>query len=86
MGVFPSTASPPSTEFSMVNMISSNIGGMSKGKEIVEIHSLGPHEALYHAIQSSSNDYFDDQHLVALDPHHLPYWIDSPLLTLDYLS
>ena len=76
MGVFPSTT---------INMISSSVGGMSKGKEIVEVPSLGPHEALYHSIQSTSYAYIDDQHLVALDPYHLPYWLDYPLPNLDYL-
>ena len=32
MGVFPSIMAPPSTETSMVNMISSTTGGVSKGK------------------------------------------------------
>ena len=70
----------------MVNMISSTNGGMSKGKYIVETPSLGPHESLYHAIQSTFDAYFDDQNLVTSDPYHLPYWLDSPLPTLDYLS
>ena len=59
---------------------------MSKGKEIVEIPSLSPHEALYDSIQSVSNSYIDDHHLVASYPYHMPYWLDSPHLTLDYLS
>ena len=62
------------------------IKGMSKGKEIVESSSMSPHEALYDSIQSVSDAYIDDHQLVALDPYHLPYWLDSPLLTLDYLS
>ena len=69
----------------MVNMISSTVKGMSKGKEIDEVPYLGPHESLYHAIHPASDAYFDEQHLVMSDPYHLPYWIDSPLLTLDYL-
>ena len=47
--------------------------------------SMSPLKALYHAIQSDSDAYIDDRHLVALDPYHIPYWIDSPLPTLDYL-
>ena len=66
-------------------MISSTVVGMSKAKDIARVSSLGPHEALYHAIQATSNGYFDDQHLVALDPYHLPYYLDCPLLNLDYL-
>ena len=62
------------------------IRGMSKIKDISEVPSLGPHESLYHALRSASNAYFDDQHIVASDPYHLPYWIDSPLPTLDYLT
>ena len=52
---------------------------MYKGKEVVEFPSLSPHEALYDVIQYVSDAYIDDQHLVASDPYHLPYWIDSPL-------
>ena len=83
MGVFPSTA--PSIEVATMNMISI-AGHIPKGKEIVGMPSVGPHEALYDAIQSSSDVYYDDHHLVASDPYHLTYWIDSPLPTLDYLS
>ena len=65
MGAFPSNASRPSPETTTVNMISSTIGGMSKGKEIVEMPSLSMHETLYDAIQSISDAYIDDHHLVA---------------------
>ena len=37
------------------------------------------------AIQYYSYVYYDDHNLVAWDPYHLPYWLDSPLPTLDYL-
>ena len=57
-------------------MISSTSSDMSKGKEIVDTHSMTPIEALYHAIQST----FD-----ASDSYHVRYWLDSPLPTLDYL-
>ena len=77
MGVFPSTAYPSSTEIATVNMISSITSGTSKGKEIFETPSLSPHEALYNAIQYTSDAYVDEQHLVASDPYHLPYWLDS---------
>ena len=59
MGVFPST--PLSTEVVTVNMISTT-GFSTKGKEIVESSSIGPHEAMYDAIQSISNDHVDDLH------------------------
>ena len=86
MGVFPSTYSPPSTKLTMVNMISSTTENLSKGKEIAPIPSLSLNEAMYDAIQTISDAYIDDHHLVASDPYHLPYWLDSPLPTLDYLS
>ena len=85
MGVFPSIISPPSTEIAMVNMILPMSRGMFKGKEIAETCSLGSHKSLYHAIQSTSDAYVDDQHLVASDPYHILYLLDSPLTTLDYL-
>ena len=86
MGVFPSIAAPPSIETSMINMISSKTRGMSKGKQIIELSSLSPHEALYDAIQYVSDSYIDGHHLVASDPYHLPYWIDSPQLSLIEIS
>ena len=83
MRVFPSAS--PSTETTTINMIST-IGFSTKGKEIVESSSLGPHEEMYDAIQSISDDHVDDLHLVALDPYHLPYWLEPSLPTLDYLT
>ena len=60
---------------------------MYKGKEILESSSMSPNEALYDAIYSILDTYIDDHHSVASYPYHrLPYWIDSPLLNLDYLS
>ena len=56
--------------------------GKSKGKEIAESFSLSPHEA----IQSIYDSYINDHHLVASDIYHLPYWLDSPLPNLGYLS
>ena len=41
---------------------------------------------MYEAIQSVSDAYIDDHHLVASDTYYLPYCLDSPLSTLDYLS
>ena len=68
-----------------MNMISSTTGGMPKGKEIAKLSSRGSNDALYHAIQSASNVDIDDQHLVASDPYHLPYWTDSHIPNMDYL-
>ena len=82
MGVFPSTT--PSTEVAMVNMISI-AGHIPKGKKNAKTPSLGPHESLYDAIPFASDAHYDDDHLVASDPYHLPYWLDPLLPTLDYL-
>ena len=76
MGVFPSNVSPPNPETTTVNMISSTTEGMSKEKEIAEIPSLHLHEALYDSIQSISDAYIDDHHLVASYPqtiYHIGY-------------
>ena len=83
MGVFP--LSPPSTKVATMNMISTTEYN-TKGKEVVETSSLGPHEALYDAIQSISDVYHDDDHLVASYRYHLPYWLEPSLPTLYYLS
>ena len=64
MGVFLSSFPPYATQVSMVNMISSTTSDTSKGKEITETPSLGHLEALYGAIQSASDAYVDDHHLV----------------------
>ena len=72
MGVSPSTASHPSTQISTVNMISSITSDMSKRKEIVETPTLIPPKSLYHVIQSNSDAYIDEQHLVVSDAYNLP--------------
>ena len=41
---------------------------------------------MYNVIQTLSDDHTNDLHLVALDPYHLPYWLEPLLPTLDYLS
>ena len=56
-----------------------------KGKQIVESTSLSPHEEMYNTIQTLFDDHSDDLHLVALDPYHLPYWLEPYLPILDYL-
>ena len=83
MGVFPST--PPNVETTIVNMISS-CGYDPKGKKVVELTSLSPHEAMYNVVQTLYYNHTDDLHLMALDPYHLPYWLEPSLPTLDYLS
>ena len=83
MGVFPSA--PPSMDVATVNMISM-ISHSPRGKEIVESSSLGPYEALYYVVQSASDIHYNDVHLVASDPYHLPYCLEPSLPTLDYLS
>ena len=65
------TSSPPSTDVATVNIIST-YGYSPKGKESVESSSLGPYEALYDVLQSTSDVHYDDLHLVASDPYHLP--------------
>ena len=85
MGVFPSTYFPHITQISTMNMIFSTTSDMSKGKEIDEKPYLSPPKALYHAIQSAYDAYVNDHHLVASDPYHIPYWLDSSIPTLNYL-
>ena len=41
---------------------------------------------MYDTIQTCSDDHTNDIHLVALDPYHLPYWLEPSLPILDYLS
>ena len=64
MGVFPSNP-PPTYLVSSVNMISSIVDDMQKGKTIADVPGMSPPEALYDAIQSTSDAYIDDHHLVA---------------------
>ena len=59
---------------------------LHKGKQIIESTSLIPHEEMYNTIQTLFDDHTDDLHLVALDPCHLPYWLEPSLPILDYLS
>ena len=65
MGVLPSIASLPGTKIATMSMIYSTTSSMSKAKEIVEAHSMLPHESLYRTTQSTSDAYIHDQHLVA---------------------
>ena len=70
MGVFPST--PPSMELVTMNIISTT-DHSPRGKEVVESSSLSPYEAMYELVQFTSDVHYDDLHLVASDPYHLPY-------------
>ena len=83
MGIFPST--PPSMDTTTVHMIAS-FDYEPKGKNVVESTSLSPYEAMYDTIQTFSDYHTHDLHLVALDPYHLPYWLEPSLPVLDYLS
>ena len=83
MGVFP--LAPSSTEMETINMISS-FGYDPKGKQVVDLSFHSSHEEVYDAIQSISYDYIDYIDIVALDPYHLPYWLEPLLPILDYLS
>ena len=83
MGIFPST--PPNMDTTTVHMIAS-FDCEPKGKKVVESTSLSSHEAMYDTIQTLFEDHTDDLHVVALDPYHLPYWLEPSLPVLDYLS
>ena len=64
----------------------STFGYDPKGNQVVKSSSLSPHEAVDDAIQSAFDVHTDDLDLVALDPYHLPYWLEPSLPTMDYLS
>ena len=83
MGIFPST--PPNMNTATVHMIAP-FDCEPKGKQVVESTSLSSHEVMYDTIQTFFDDRTDDLHLVALDPYHLPYWLEPSLPILDYLS
>ena len=83
MEIFPST--PPSTDTVKIHMIAS-FDFEPQGTNVVEPTSLIPHEAMYDTIQTFFDDHFDDLHLVASDPYHLPSWLEPSLPVLDYLS
>ena len=73
MGVFPST--PPSMDTATVHMISS-FDYEPKGINAVESTLSNPHKSMYDTIQTFFDDHTNDLHLVALDPYHLPYWLE----------
>ena len=41
---------------------------------------------MYNIIQTLFDDHTNELHLVASDPYHLPYWLETSLPALDYLS
>ena len=83
MGIFSST--PPNIDAVIVNMIVS-FDFNPKGKQIVESTSFNMHEEMYNVIQTLFDDHTDELHLVASDAYHLPYWLETSLPILDYLS
>ena len=85
MGVFPSSDPPLASQTASINMISSSRA--NEGKEIAdESSSFSPFEEMYNAIQATSDPTINDHFLVALDHHHMPYWIEHPSPSLDYIS
>ena len=85
MGFFPSSDPPLALWTTSINMISSS--HTDKGKAIVdESSSFSPFEEIYNAIQATSDPAINDHFLVASDHYHMPYWLEHPSLSLDYLS
>ena len=41
---------------------------------------------MYNAIQATRNPTINDHFLVASDHYHMPYWLERPSPSLDYLS
>ena len=65
-------------------MISTSI--TDKGKYITKSTSLSPFDEVYNAVQTTNDPTINDHLLVASDQYHLPYWLDSTPIFLDYLS
>ena len=87
MGVFPFSNPPPASETASINMISTSI--IDKRKSIAQSASLNPFEEVYNAIQSTDDPTINNQLLVASYFYHLPYWLDSPpisILSVTYTS
>ena len=60
---------------------------IDKGKSIAdESTSFSPFEEIYNAIQGTSDSPTNDYLLVASDRYHMPYWLENPSPSLDYLS
>ena len=51
-----------------------------------ESSSFSPLEEMYNAIQATSDPAINDHFLVALDHYYMPYWLEHPSPSLDYLS
>ena len=85
MGVFPSSDPPPALQTVYINMISTSHA--NKGKAIAdESSSFPPFEEIYNRIQDTSDPTINDHLLVASYRYHIPYWLDNPSPSLDYLS
>ena len=85
MGVFPSFDPPLASQTASINTISRSC--TDKGKEIVdESSSFSPFEEMYNAIQVTIDPAINDHFLVALYHYHMPYWLEHPSPSLDYLS
>ena len=85
MGVFPSFDPPPTLQTASINMISTS--HVDKGKAIVdESTSFSSFEEIYNAIQATSDPTINDHLLMASDHYHIPYWLENPSPSLDYLS
>ena len=84
MGVFPSFHPPLASQTASINMISSS--RTDKGQAIAdESSSFSPFEEMYNAIQVTSDPSINDHFLVASDHYHMPYWLEHPSPSLDYL-
>ena len=67
-------------------MISTFDNNSCKGKSIDDSYLLLHPKVVYHAIQSTSDDFnINDHMLVASIPYHFPYWLESPPPYLDDL-
>ena len=49
-------------------------------------HHFSPFEEMYNAIQDSSDPTINDHFLVASNRYHMPYWLEHPSPSLNYLS
>ena len=85
MGGFPSSDPPPVAQNASINMIYTS--HTDKGKAIAnESASFPPSEEIYNAIQAINDSPTNDHLLVATYRYHMPYWLNNPSPSLDYLS
>ena len=76
MGVFQLLNPLPVLQTASIYIIYTSI--IDKGNFIAESTSLSPFEEIYNVIQATSDPTINYHMLVASDPYHLPYWLDSP--------